>query len=118
MNHLGKLDDNEKGRRVNDLDAHFKPPPHLDLYNSDTIYRLGDASPADALRKWLKNGLPCWLAYSVEEKKARKLAYSRRERPVHVSKFVDRLARFLLAFVGGASLIIPMLIMSIHPLKC
>jgi hypothetical protein len=121
MNHLGKLDDDEKGRRVNHLDDHFKPPARLDLHGSDTIYRLEDASPEpdDALRKWLKNALPRRLAYSLEEKKNpnRKLAYSKREPPVHVSKFVDRLARILLAFVGGASLIVPMLIMSIHQSK-
>jgi len=121
MSHLGKIDASEKGRRVNDLDAHFEPPADLDIHYSDTIYRLDDASPEpdDALRKWLKDGLPPWLAYSLEEKNDpnRSLAYSRRETPLHFSKFVDRLARFLLAFIGGASLVVPMLVMSIHRSK-
>jgi VIT1/CCC1 family predicted Fe2+/Mn2+ transporter len=33
--------------------------------------------------------------------------------PEEVSKFVDRLARFIVAVIGGAALIVPMLIMSL-----
>ena len=34
--------------------------------------------------------------------------------PVTMSPFVDRLARFIVAFTGGLSLVVPMLIMRIH----
>jgi len=37
--------------------------------------------------------------------------YLKNEPPEEVSTFVDRLARFLVAFLGGSMLVVPMLIM-------
>lgn len=39
--------------------------------------------------------------------------YLRDEAPQNVSPFVDKLARFIIAFTGGAALVVPMLIMSL-----
>ena len=39
--------------------------------------------------------------------------YLRDEPPQNVSPFVDKLARFIIAFTGGAALVVPMLIMSL-----
>ncbi|PWY63038.1 hypothetical protein BO83DRAFT_403376 [Aspergillus eucalypticola CBS 122712] len=77
-----------------------------DLFNS-AYCRLPNQSllPRDPLRDWLKARLP------------RRLTYTKREqflRPEEVSQFIDKLARFMVAFSGGLSLIVPMLIMRIQ----
>ena len=39
--------------------------------------------------------------------------YLRGEVPQNVSPFVDKLTRFIIAFMGGATLVVPMLIMTL-----
>ena len=64
----------------------------------------------DCLRKWL----PRSWSYSTEEKRRRVLEYYiDKESPIGISGFVDRSARFLIAITSGASLIVPMVIMSL-----
>lgn len=85
-----------------------------DPFNS--VYRrLPDQSliPVDPLRKWLKARLPRQLAYSKCEQLLRTDEFLKHEPPEQVSLFVDKLARFIVAFTGGLSLIVPMLIMRI-----
>jgi len=64
----------------------------------------------DGLRKWL----PRYLSYSAEEKRRRVSEYYiDKQPPTGISGFVDRSARFVIALASGASLIVPMVIMSI-----
>jgi uncharacterized membrane protein YfcA len=69
----------------------------------------------DAVREVLRKYLPRSLSWTAKEKKERLNEYYQRERPEAYSPVVDSLARFIMAFTGGASLIIPMLIMSFDP---
>ena len=57
------------------------------------------------------------MTFSQEEKTYRAKEYSSGQAPESISPFVDRLTRFLIAFIGGAFLLVPMLIMAIHPSK-
>lgn len=57
--------------------------------------------------------LPGRLAFSAEERTQRVREYREGKLPMQASKFVDRLARFLVAVAGGAFLIVPMLIMTL-----
>jgi hypothetical protein len=84
----------------------------------DTDYRFVEDNfkPAgiDPLRDGLRRALPRSWAYSKEEKGRRPLRYLKQKKPpIQVSPFVDQLARFIIAFVSGASLIVPMLVMSL-----
>jgi hypothetical protein len=116
MKQLAKLDEDERTERLRDLNDYFKPV--TDPYNSGVYLRLEDKEGSDdELRRWLKNTLPRKLTYSKEERMNRKLEFARHEPPLRISGFVDRLAQFILAFIGGASLIVPMLIMSFHASK-
>lgn len=85
-----------------------------DPFNS-AYRRLPDQSliPVDPLRKWLKARLPSRLTYTKREQLFRTDEYLKSEPPEQVSPFVDKLARFMVAFAGGLSLIGPMLIMRI-----
>jgi hypothetical protein len=113
---LAKLDEDERTERLRDLNDYFKPA--TDLYNSGVYLRLEDKEGSDdELRRWWKNTLSRKLTYSNEERMSRKLEFAHHEAPLRVSGFVDRLAQFILAFIGGASLIVPMLIMSFQASK-
>ncbi|KAK8045525.1 hypothetical protein PG993_005549 [Apiospora rasikravindrae] len=70
--------------------------------------RLPDTTllPSDPLRDALKRQLP-----NARWAGARPEYLSGREPPEEVSSFVDKLARFIVAFVGGTALVVPMLIM-------
>ncbi|KAE9366537.1 hypothetical protein N431DRAFT_445261 [Stipitochalara longipes BDJ] len=114
MKHLGKLEVEERRFRLNELDRHFKLA--TDPYDSNIYLRLKDES-CDELRSFLMRWLPRRLAYSDDERQMKTQEYSERKPPVQLSSFVDRLVKFLLALVGGASLIVPMLIMSFHASK-
>ncbi|KAK3295758.1 uncharacterized protein B0H64DRAFT_359659 [Chaetomium fimeti] len=70
-----------------------------------------DLLPTDNLRNFLKRFLPRSVAYTRGEMWRRTEEYLRGEPPEEVSLFVDVLARFLVAFLGGAMLVVPMLIM-------
>ena len=113
MSNLVPLSEADRQERLTTLHSHFQLP--TDRYNSDKYLRLPD--PQDELRKFLMRSLPPKLAYSKDEKETRKDDYFLGRTPVHVSEAVDRIAQFLLALIDGASLIVPMLIMSIHSLN-
>ena len=66
----------------------------------------------DPLRKFLKRLPPQWLTWSVEEIRRRGVdEYYAGKIPEDVSPFVDTLARFIVAIIGGFSLVVPMLVM-------
>jgi hypothetical protein len=67
----------------------------------------------DPLRNFLKNHLPKKLTWTETEIERRDNEYLDGLPPDQVSSFVDRLARFIIAFIGGASLVVPMLVMSL-----
>lgn len=75
--------------------------------------RFADPSllPTDSVRDLLKRYLPRAVAYTKYDILNRTDEYFAGEPPEQVSDFVDRLARFLVAFLGGAMLIVPMMIM-------
>lgn len=78
-------------------------------------YFLNDNSvKVDALRDNLRQWLPSRLSYTHQERRYRAKEFEEGKAPVEVSTFVDRLARFIVAVIGIASLVIPMLIMSIR----
>ena len=114
MSNLVPLSETDRKDRLFALHSHFRLP--TDPYNSDKYLRLPH-SPRDELRKFLMRSLPRTFTYSDEEKEKRSEEYFLRKTPLHVSKSVDKIAQFLLALVGGASLIVPMLIMSFHASK-
>ena len=63
---------------------------------------------------WLREHLPSKFAYSAEERQTRKHELETSKKPLQISSFVDRLARFIVAFTGGAFLVVPMLIMVLN----
>ncbi|KAJ4003995.1 hypothetical protein NW752_010921 [Fusarium irregulare] len=75
--------------------------------------RFSDPSllPTDNLRELLKRNLPRSMTYTEYDARERETEYFAGEAPEQVSVSVDRLARFLVAFLGGAMLIVPMMIM-------
>ncbi|KAK7942486.1 uncharacterized protein PG986_011599 [Apiospora aurea] len=76
--------------------------------------RLPDTSllPTDPMRDALKRRLRKSLTYTKREMGRRTTEYLLgREPPEEVSPFVDKLARFIVAFIGGTALVVPMLIM-------
>jgi len=83
-----------------------------DPFNSG-YRRLSDSSflASDRLRDWLKAKLPRRLTYTKREMRNRTDEFLSGDVPEEVSLFVDKLARFMVAFVGGVSLVVPMVIM-------
>lgn len=67
----------------------------------------------DPIRNFLKARLPRRLTYTKEEMDSRMDEYLANLPPQNVSPFVDKLARFIIVFTGGAALVVPMLIMSL-----
>ncbi|ETS86428.1 hypothetical protein PFICI_00256 [Pestalotiopsis fici W106-1] len=67
--------------------------------------------PSDPLRDFLKRRLPCSMTYTKSEMRRRTDEYLAQQPPAEVAPVVDRLARFLVAFLGGSSLVVPMLVM-------
>ncbi|KAI1485154.1 hypothetical protein F5X96DRAFT_674917 [Biscogniauxia mediterranea] len=66
----------------------------------------------DLLREYLRKHLPRQFSWTEEEKSARRADYSHGHPPEQYSQSLDRIARFLVGVVGGASLIVPLLIMA------
>lgn len=61
----------------------------------------------DPLRASLMRHLPSRLTFSHGERQAREREYGEGLPPKHVSGFVDRLARFVIAIAGGVFLVVP-----------
>jgi hypothetical protein len=97
------------------LNHHFGNSPD-DPFNSGLYLRLKGKSQ-DELRTFLMTWLPRRLAYGDDEETKQKQQYSDHKPPLQLSGIVDRLAQFILALIGGGSLIVPVLIMSSHASK-
>jgi hypothetical protein len=72
---------------------------------------------SDSLRVLLKRYMPRRFTYTKVERAQRTDEYLAGKSPLAISPTVDRSARFIVAFVGGAALIVPVLIMSFHATK-
>ncbi|KAJ3950874.1 hypothetical protein N0V92_012733 [Colletotrichum tropicale] len=70
-------------------------------------------APVDPLRRFLKARLPRQWTYTKDEMRVHIDEYLKNDPPETVSPLVDKLARFIISFTGGVSLIVPMLIMSL-----
>ncbi|KAJ5657560.1 uncharacterized protein N7484_001209 [Penicillium longicatenatum] len=86
-----------------------------DGFHSHYCYFQDADERVDPLRGALMRYLPSWLTFSREERISRGKEYSERRVPREVSAFVDRLTRLILAFAGGIFLVVPMIIMILHP---
>jgi hypothetical protein len=65
----------------------------------------------DVVREFLRKYLHRKLSWTAAEKRRRGNDFWQGKSPDIYSTFVDRFARFILAFAGGASLVVPMLVM-------
>jgi len=72
---------------------------------------------SDPLRQLLKRVLPRRLTYTKAEIAQRTDEYLAGEPPHAVAPAVDKLARFIVGFFGGAALVVPMLMMSLDARK-
>lgn len=68
----------------------------------------------DPVQEFLRKHLPRHLSWTAEEKAARRADYSQGLPPEIYSASLTRIARFLVGIVGGAWLIVPLLIMAFH----
>ncbi|KAK0642147.1 hypothetical protein B0T16DRAFT_431649 [Cercophora newfieldiana] len=96
-----------------DLERVFGGDEYTFIEEGAGYRRLADPTllPTDNLRDTLKRLLPRSLAYTQFDIHNRTEEYFNNEPPEQVSPFVDKLARFLVAFLGGAMLVVPMMIM-------
>jgi len=71
--------------------------------------------PLDPIQDWLRKHLPRKLAWATSERLQRRSDYSHGRLPQELSPFVDHFARAIFAVCGGATLLVPMIVMSLHP---
>ncbi|CAJ0547468.1 Ff.00g042220.m01.CDS01 [Fusarium sp. VM40] len=96
-----------------DLERVFGDDSYQFIDEGSGYRRFADGSllPSDNLREILKRHLPRSVSYTKYDIRNRTDEYFSNEPPEQISPFVDRLARFLVAFLGGAMLVVPMMIM-------
>lgn len=119
---LPDVSSTEASRLERELTAHFPEIANLIGRPFASKYHLvdyrrpaghQDRTSVDPVRALLSRILPKRITYTKAEKRERIEEYVKGEPPETVSPLVDKLARFLVALVGGASLVLPMLIMSL-----
>jgi len=114
---LPQITGSEQDNRRKDLMADF---PSIGLlptqpYNSRYhTFRTTPTIPTDPLRDLLKSYLPRRLTWTRAEMKRHIGEFIERKPPQDVSPFVDSIARLILAFAAGASLVVPVVIMSLN----
>ncbi len=118
MRSLWNIDESDAAARRRDLTAAFPSIADLsgDPYNSRYCALQPIPHPnivPDPLRRFLKSYLPKRLTYTDEEMYSHIDEYIAGKPPASVSPFIDKLARFIISFTGGASLVVPMLIMTL-----
>lgn len=104
----------EAQSRINARDLKLVLNDSRDIPESYHSYgTISDASTLthDSLRDMLRKTLPRRATYSRAEMNDRLDEFLRNKPPEDISPFVDGLARFIMAFVGGAVLIVPVLVM-------
>lgn len=117
MHSLQDLSQDSSSQRQRDLAQAFPEIADLDGGPFNSRYRTLSSPesgiPSDPLRKTLSNILPRRLTYTKSEMESHFDDFLAGNSPSTISPFVDRVTRFIIAFAGGASLIVPMLIMSL-----
>jgi hypothetical protein len=108
------LEQGEARRRKLLLQRHFQARVNGSFHSHYCYFQDADER-VDPLRGTLIQYLPASLAFSREERISRGRDYSERKAPREVSRFVDRLTRVLLASTGGIFLVLPMIIITLHP---
>jgi hypothetical protein len=86
------------------------------IKHDDIVYRsFEDDTNTDVLRDGLRRRLHRALSYSKQERLEQvEEYYIHKSAPDRISILVHGLARFIIAFISGASLIVPMVVMSLH----
>lgn len=83
------------------------------LFNN--VYLTLETDPTqkrDLIRETLRKHLPVYLSWTKTEKDHYRSEYSHNEPPKLYSPFLHRLARFIVGVIGGAWLVVPLLIMA------
>lgn len=106
MNHRNFLEGSFSSIASRTGDA-FTQTRYLSLTRPKSISR-------DPIREFLRKHLYKRLSWSAAEISTRRLDFYKNGIPETYSPFVNWLARFIIAIGGGAALIVPMLITSIH----
>jgi len=115
MNQLEILPDSARSDSRIFLQVAFPDLGNRPSFPFNTTYRTLSRNvvlKGDVVREFLRKYLFRRLSWSPSERKANRVGYNKGDRPKTYSPFLDALARFIIAAGGGASLIIPMLIMS------
>ena len=113
---LRGIEDPQASSRRRDLSQAFPEIAELrgDPYNSRYCdLSSGPEIPSDPIRDYIKLVMPRRLTYTKAEMDSRIDAYLQGLPPQTISTFVDKLTRFIIAFTGGAALVVPMLIMKL-----
>lgn len=113
---LGYITGSQAKQRHADLTEAFPDIAGLPGAPFNSLYRCPKSTsmtPTDPLRNFLKAHLPQSVTYTKSEMRDRIDEYLAGKPPQRVSPFVDKLSRFLIAFAGGAALVVPMVVMTI-----
>ncbi|UNI23069.1 hypothetical protein JDV02_008909 [Purpureocillium takamizusanense] len=86
-----------------------------DPFESHYSYFHDADGRVDPLRTAMMRYLPAHLAFSRQERHERGKEFTEGKSPRAVSGPVDRLVRFIVAVTGGVFLVVPMIIMTLHP---
>jgi VIT1/CCC1 family predicted Fe2+/Mn2+ transporter len=113
---MKNLKGSQASERRRDLTQAFPELAALpgDPFNSRYCTLASNPGPSsDPLRDFLKIYLPRQFTYTKSEIRQHTDEYLASQPPDSISPFVDKLARFIVAFMGGASLVVPVLVMSL-----
>lgn len=99
---------------------HHQPGTGIDPWESHYSYFQDEhhhqqPTVFDPLRRALMEHLPRRLTFSQHERERREREYEEGQLPRELSKFVDVVARFVIAVTGGAAVVVPMIIMALGP---
>lgn len=82
--------------------------------NSYLMLQRKQLQKSDLVREFLRKHLARQISWSEEEKATRRADYSQGIPPDIYSPTLDRIARFLVGLMGGAWLVVPLIIMAVH----
>lgn len=112
---LDHLSTQDRKQRLKDRIPHLSTQlRHIRPFESH-YYALPDGeAKVDFLRDKFRRWLPTTLSYSSKERRFRAREFQEGEPPKEISEFVDRVVRLFVALIGGAFLVVPMIIMTIN----
>ncbi|KAK4182939.1 hypothetical protein QBC35DRAFT_526406 [Podospora australis] len=110
------LDKSETKRRKLLMQRFFQSKDDFnDPFQSHYAFFKDGGKQIDPVRRALMKYLRARLAYSDEERRQWNREYIEGKPPRGISRFVDRLVRFIIALTGGTFLLVPMVIMTLSP---